>query len=55
MQGYLNLKIYGEFDGVDRPHGWNVADIISVARAAGIDWNASAFPQLAWSPQDGGV
>jgi hypothetical protein len=23
MQGYLNLKGYGEFDGVDRPHGWN--------------------------------
>jgi hypothetical protein len=23
MQGYLNLKAYGEFDGHDRPHGWN--------------------------------
>jgi hypothetical protein len=24
MQGYLNLKGYGEFDGHDRPDGWNV-------------------------------
>jgi len=23
MQGYLNLKAYGEFDGSDRPTGWN--------------------------------
>lgn len=23
MQGYLNLKAYGEFDGSDRPAGWN--------------------------------
>jgi hypothetical protein len=23
MQGYLNLKAYGEFDGHDRPSGWN--------------------------------
>mgnify|MGYP001413981077 CR=1 FL=1 len=23
MQGYLNLKGYGEFDGDNRPHGWN--------------------------------
>ena len=23
MQGYLNLKGYGEFDAHDRPHGWN--------------------------------
>ena len=23
MQGYLNLKAYGEFDGSDRPSGWN--------------------------------
>ncbi len=23
MQGYLNLKAYGEFDGMDRPSGWN--------------------------------
>jgi hypothetical protein len=24
MQGYLNLKGYGEFDNADRPDGWNV-------------------------------
>jgi hypothetical protein len=23
MQGYINLKAYGEFDGSDRPSGWN--------------------------------
>ena len=23
MQGYINLKAYGEFDGSDRPTGWN--------------------------------
>jgi hypothetical protein len=22
-QGYVNLKAYGEFDGSDRPSGWN--------------------------------
>ena len=24
MQGYLNLKAYGEFDNENRPAGWNV-------------------------------
>jgi hypothetical protein len=24
MQGYLNLKGYGEFDAASRPSGWNV-------------------------------
>ncbi len=24
MQGYLNLKAYGEFDGHDRPSGWDL-------------------------------
>src|SRR5262249_57563990 len=24
MQGYLNLKGYGEFDAANRPDGWNV-------------------------------
>jgi len=23
MQAYVNLKTYGEFDGHDRPSGWN--------------------------------
>ncbi len=23
MQGYVNLKGYGEFDGTHRPTGWN--------------------------------
>jgi hypothetical protein len=72
MQGYLNLKTYGEFDGVDRPHGWYVWLTLSLSpappsaaspppmltkarRAADIGRNASASPQLSWSPQDGGV
>jgi hypothetical protein len=24
MQGYLNLKGYGEFDNANRPDGWNI-------------------------------
>ena len=24
MQGYLNLKAYGEFDNANRPAGWNL-------------------------------
>ena len=24
MQGYVNLKGYGEFDAANRPDGWNV-------------------------------
>src|SRR5271169_424933 len=33
MQGYVNLKAYGEFDGHDRPDGWNawVTFVISPA------------------------
>jgi hypothetical protein len=36
MQGYLNLKAYGEFDGSDRPSGWNawVTLVISPPAAA---------------------
>jgi hypothetical protein len=36
MQGYLNLKAYGEFDGSDRPTGWNawVTLVISPPAAA---------------------
>ena len=33
MQGYLNLKGYGEFDGDDRPHGWNVWLTLSLSPA----------------------
>ena len=31
MQGYINLKGYGEFAGSDRPTGWNVADAFDLA------------------------
>jgi hypothetical protein len=39
MQGYLNLKAYGEFDAHDRPSGWNAWVVLSIAPAA-----ASAQP-----------
>jgi hypothetical protein len=36
MQGYVNLKGYGEFDANDRPHGWNMwlTFVLSPAPAA---------------------
>jgi hypothetical protein len=36
MQGYLNLKAYGEFAGSDRPTGWNawLTFVLSPAAAA---------------------
>jgi len=34
MQGYLNLKAYGEFDGYDRPSGWNAWVTLSISPAA---------------------
>ena len=33
MQGYLNLKAYGEFDGHDRPSGWNTWLTLSLSPA----------------------
>jgi hypothetical protein len=34
MQGYLNLKAYGEFDGSSRPSGWNAWLTFAVSPAA---------------------
>jgi hypothetical protein len=34
MQGYLNLKAYGEFDGSDRPSGWNAWVTLSLSPPA---------------------
>jgi hypothetical protein len=34
MQGYLNLKAYGEFDAHDRPSGWNGWVVFSISPAA---------------------
>jgi hypothetical protein len=34
MQGYLNLKGYGEFDNANRPDGWNVWLTFSLSPAA---------------------
>jgi hypothetical protein len=39
MQGYINLKAYGEFDGSDRPSGWNAWVTLVISPAA-----ASAAP-----------
>ena len=34
MQGYLNLKGYGEFDAADRPSGWNTWLTLQISPAA---------------------
>jgi hypothetical protein len=34
MQGYLNLKAYSEFDGSDRPSGWNAWVTFALSPAA---------------------
>jgi len=34
MQGYLNLKAYGEFDNANRPAGWNLWLTFNVSPAA---------------------
>jgi hypothetical protein len=51
MQGYLNLKTYGEFDGVDRPHGWNVWLTLSLSPAP--PSAASPPPMLTKAPPRG--
>ena len=33
MQGYLNLKAYGEFDAANRPSGWNTWLTFSISPA----------------------
>ncbi len=42
MQGYLNVKAYGEFDGYDRPSGWNAWVTLVLSPAA----TASAAPPI---------
>jgi hypothetical protein len=37
MQGYLNLKAYGEFDAANRPSGWNTWLTFSISPAAPVD------------------
>ena len=34
MQGYLNLKGFGEFDAANRPSGWNTWLTFSISPAA---------------------
>jgi len=36
MQGYLNFKAYGEFDGSDRPTGWNAWATLVISPAAAV-------------------
>lgn len=45
MQGYLNLKAYGEFGGSDRPSGWNAWATLVISPAAPIP-GASPKPIL---------
>lgn len=33
LQGYLNLKGYGEFDAANRPSGWNTWLTFSISEA----------------------
>jgi hypothetical protein len=51
MQGYLNLKGYGEFDGDNRPHGWNtwLTLVLSPAPSA----EPSPPPMLTKTPPHG--
>ena len=44
MQGYLNLKAYGEFDGSDRPSGWNVWLTLSISPSAQPPGSAHSVP-----------
>lgn len=37
MQGYLNLKAYGEFDNANRPSGWNTWVTFAISPAAPTD------------------
>jgi hypothetical protein len=34
VQGYLNLKLYEEFDSLDRPKGWNAWATLAFSPAA---------------------
>jgi hypothetical protein len=43
MQGYLNLKVYKEFDAQDRPSGWNAWAVLSLSPAAPV---AAASPPI---------
>ena len=52
MQGYVNLKGYGEFDGDNRPHGWNVWLTFSLSPAPP-SAEASSPPMLTKAPPHG--
>jgi hypothetical protein len=37
MQGYLNIKAYGEFDAANRPSGWNTWLTFAISPTAATD------------------
>jgi hypothetical protein len=53
MQGYVNLKGYGEFDNANRPDGWNVwlTFVLSPAPPSSTSSTASAPPMLTKTPR----
>jgi hypothetical protein len=46
MQGYLNLKAYGEFDNANRPDGWNVWLTFSLSPAPSTTAEAAEKPMF---------
>jgi hypothetical protein len=51
MQGYLNLKGYGEFDNANRPDGWNLwLTFVLFAGAANHPTSSSPPPILNQNP-----
>jgi hypothetical protein len=41
MQGYLNIKAYGEFDAAKRPSGWNTWVTFAISPTAATDATAT--------------
>ena len=46
LQGYINLKAYGEFDHSDRPDGWNAWVTLVISPAA-----PTPRSRRQWSPR----
>jgi hypothetical protein len=51
MQGYLNLKGYGEFDSANRPDGWNVWLTFVLSPAPQSSASSSPPPILTKTPR----
>ena len=50
MQGYLNLKAYGEFDAANRPFGWDAWVTLVISPAAVSGGQAAADREIAYPP-----